>query len=152
MPFSLPTPLSSHHTLQVLVQGAPALGFLFTPSVDQATTSALLPCCIVKTTSALAFVGWQAIAIALCRSVSPGSTVSSEEQLALVHVCLPSTQPNSWSLAVPVRKTCWMMTWLGFCHLIPFSVCDLDEDLKHTLLTGAVMAREQQRVQTEWPV
>lgn len=30
-----------------------------------------------------------------------------------------------------------MMTWLRFCHLIPFSICDLDEDSKHTLLTGA---------------
>lgn len=30
-----------------------------------------------------------------------------------------------------------MMTWLRFCCLIPFSICDLDEDSKHTLLTGA---------------
>ena len=58
----------------------------------------------MKTTSVLAFVGWHAIAIALCRCVSSGRAVRSEEQLALVHVCLPSTPPNSWSLVVTVRK------------------------------------------------
>ena len=52
----------------------------------------------------LASVGWRATAIALCRCVSPGRAVRSEEQLALVHVCPPSTPPNSWSLVVPVRK------------------------------------------------
>lgn len=147
MPFSLPTPLSSHHTLQVLVQGAPALGFLFTPSLDQATTSSLLPCCIVKTTSALAFVGWHAIAIALCRSLSwqycelRGAAGSGS--------CLSPQHPAQFLVSGGTSKKDLLdddMVMLLSSHSI---LCDLDEDSKHTLLTGAVMAREQQRVQTE---